>query len=195
MSTTSVSLNAKSPRTLSRGPLRKSMFARTQFNDCSQEGIPHRLIQELKKDFDNPLLVDGFFLLGILAGFPKLRSIIGQEGGVSETLTVLRNHLSDGPTVGVITNTLSALGNIVLDHKKNDDEFVKLGGLKTAVWVLNNRGENFGEVNAASALIANSSYKRDDVKAMYGSADVGGPAALAYAISCYDGSTSEGAFR
>lgn len=32
-----------------------------------------RLIGELKKDFDNPLLIDGFFLLGVLSVDNRLK--------------------------------------------------------------------------------------------------------------------------
>lgn len=160
-----------------------------------KEKVCARLINELMKDHDNQLLVDGFFLLGILAAYPKLKDAVYDANGVEESLKILRNHLDDPPNVGVVTNTLSALGNIVLDHRKNDNQFVKLEGHKTVVWILTNRGENFPEVNAASAVVANSSYKRDDVKAMYGTKDVGGPEALAYAIGCYDGSHSDAALR
>lgn len=159
----------------------------------TKEKVCARLIAELAKDKNNLVLIDGFFLLGILASFPKLRDIIGIEKGVEESMTILKNHLSDGPAVGVVTNTLSALGNIVLDHRKNDDAFVKLGGLTTVVWVLNNRTGYWGEINSAAALIANSSYKRDDIKALYGSS--GGPEALAYVIHSYDGTASELAYR
>ncbi|EZG83075.1 putative mannosyltransferase [Gregarina niphandrodes] len=160
-----------------------------------KQDVCRRLVDELKKNKDPTVLIDGFFLLGILAGFPACRDLIGKANGVEESLIVLRDHLSDAPNVGVVTNVLSALGNIVLDHRGNDDAFVRLDGLKTVVWVLNNRSQNYPEMNAAAALVANSSYRRDDIKALYGSSRVGGPAALTSAIVSYDGNDSEHAYR
>lgn len=149
----------------------------------------------MKKDFNNPLTVDGLFLLGILAGYPSLRTIIGENEGVQEVMTLLRNHLKDDGTVGVVTNALSAMGNIVLDNRHNDDIFIELDGLRETVGILVNRRKNAPEVNAAAALMANSSFKRDDVKAMYGGEKIGGPQALAGVLRQYDGSVDDSVQR
>lgn len=160
-----------------------------------EQNVTQRLIDELKKDFDNPLLIDGFFLLGVLAIDTRLKTLIGQQNGIEESLTILRNHMEDPPGEGVITNSQLALANLVVGHRNNCNQFYKHGGLQLNVRVLNERGEHFDETNAAAALLTNACFRREDIKAAYGQPEIGAPSALSYAISCYDGGTDQAALR
>lgn len=160
-----------------------------------EANVTQRLITELKKDFDNPLLIDGFFLLGVLSVDNRLKTIIGEQNGIEESLIILRNHMEDPPGEGVITNSQLALANLVVGHRKNCNSFYRNGGLQLNVRVLNERGEHFDETNAASALLTNACFRREDIKAAYGTPEIGAPSSLSYAIACYDGGTDPAALR
>lgn len=58
--------------------------------------------------------------------------------------------------------------------------FYRHGGLQLNVRVLSERGEHFDETNAASALLTNACFRREDIKAAYGTPEIGAPAALSY---------------
>lgn len=74
------------------------------------------------------------------------------------------------------TNIVSSIKHFLLFFFR----FLKKNGLSLNVRVLNDRGEHFDETNAASALLTNACFKREDIKAAYGDPAVGAPAALAY---------------
>jgi hypothetical protein len=58
--------------------------------------------------------------------------------------------------------------------------FLNENGLQANVRVLQERGEHFDETNAASALLTNACFRRDDIKEEYGRDDIGAPHALSY---------------
>eukprot|EP01071_Lankesteria_metandrocarpae_P001326 Lankesteria_metandrocarpae@DN1476_c0_g1_i1.p1 len=158
-------------------------------------GMLERLLKLLKdRDQADLLLVDGYFLLGVIAIDQKLKGLIGDLNGVEDTLSSVEHYMQKNSS-GVVTNACLALANIVLGNRKNGNRFYKSGGMQLNVRIMKDRASHHDEVNAAAALLTNCCFMRDDFKAAYGTEQIGAPKGLSFAIGNYDGADSVQAAR
>eukprot|EP01071_Lankesteria_metandrocarpae_P007663 Lankesteria_metandrocarpae@DN4742_c0_g2_i1.p1 len=164
-----------------------------------KNNVPKRLLDVvLKKDSNILLLPDVFFLLGTLAVVPQIKNLIGELKGVEACLDNLKRYLKvpmndSGP---VLTNCCLALANITGGHHQNVARFVKEKGLELNIQALTVSMQEavfYDVANAASVLMCNLCYRRDDLKQEFGQR--GAPTSVMRTIQKYDGSDSKVAFR
>eukprot|EP00923_Selenidium_pygospionis_P001038 GHVN01001571.1.p1 GENE.GHVN01001571.1~~GHVN01001571.1.p1 ORF type:complete len:2595 (+),score=325.02 GHVN01001571.1:17885-25669(+) len=145
------------------------------------------------RNVDPVLLPDVLFLLGSLAVVPEIKTKIGEIGGIQAIVQLLERVYEDKAVSAVVTNSCLALANITISHDKNIQIFTKLKGADLNVSVLRARADDFDVANAASVLLCNLCYKREDMKKLFGKN--GAAAGLVNALQQYDGSAEKGALR
>eukprot|EP01053_Blabericola_migrator_P012968 Blabericola_migrator_1__12967@NODE_85_length_14814_cov_131_925612_g76_i0_p1_GENE_NODE_85_length_14814_cov_131_925612_g76_i0NODE_85_length_14814_cov_131_925612_g76_i0_p1_ORF_typecomplete_len2624_score585_46Arm_2/PF04826_13/13Arm_2/PF04826_13/13Arm_2/PF04826_13/0_17Arm_2/PF04826_13/0_13Arm_2/PF04826_13/20Arm_2/PF04826_13/2_4e02Arm_2/PF04826_13/1_1e03Arm_2/PF04826_13/1Arm_2/PF04826_13/5_6e05KAP/PF05804_12/9_8e02KAP/PF05804_12/0_005KAP/PF05804_12/34KAP/PF05804_12/35KAP/PF05804_12/3_4e02KAP/PF05804_1 len=166
-----------------------------------KNNVPERLIAVVAdKTARIDLLPDVLFLLAALAVVPEIKTMIGELKGVEECLDLLQRSLKN-PVEGVAaveTNDCLALSAITLGHGANLQRFVANKGLELNIQAMDaamadgNKLE-YDVANAASLLMCNTCFKRDEMKEMYGKK--GACQAVMRTINRYDGSEDERAFR
>jgi hypothetical protein len=111
----------------------------------------------------------------------EIKTLIGQLSGVEAIINLIVrciNNTSE-PTSNVLINACLALANITISHSSNISKFVASKGIEISIQVLNFSMEgsvNYNVANAVSVLMCNVSYRRDDVKKLYG--DKKGPKSI-----------------
>eukprot|EP00923_Selenidium_pygospionis_P019890 GHVN01034600.1.p1 GENE.GHVN01034600.1~~GHVN01034600.1.p1 ORF type:complete len:2578 (+),score=454.78 GHVN01034600.1:733-7734(+) len=145
------------------------------------------------KNVDAALLPDVLFLLGSLAVVPEIKTKIGEIGGIQALIKLLERVHLDSTVSAVVTNCCLALANITISHDKNIQIFTKLKGADLNVTTLKARAADYDVANAASVLLCNLCYKREDMKKLFGKN--GAAAALVYAIQQYDGTAEKASLR
>lgn len=149
--------------------------------------VPRRLIEVISNiNTDLTLLPDVLFLLGALATVPEIKTLIGELNGVEACLDLLRRCMKNTKdnTSPVQTNACLALANITINHGPNISKFVAAKGVEMNVEVMNNSmasKTDYDVANAASVLMCNLCYRRDDIKQLFGGK--GGPPAVTN-VSC-----------
>eukprot|EP01054_Gregarina_sp_Poly1_P008217 Gregarina_sp_Poly_1__8216@NODE_477_length_8073_cov_152_830877_g386_i0_p1_GENE_NODE_477_length_8073_cov_152_830877_g386_i0NODE_477_length_8073_cov_152_830877_g386_i0_p1_ORF_typecomplete_len2623_score466_04KAP/PF05804_12/4_4e02KAP/PF05804_12/1_9KAP/PF05804_12/0_0024KAP/PF05804_12/17KAP/PF05804_12/3_3e02KAP/PF05804_12/5_2e02KAP/PF05804_12/0_00038KAP/PF05804_12/0_014Arm_2/PF04826_13/0_05Arm_2/PF04826_13/2_5Arm_2/PF04826_13/77Arm_2/PF04826_13/2e03Arm_2/PF04826_13/5Arm_2/PF04826_13/7_6e02Arm_2/PF04826 len=166
-----------------------------------KNNVPKRLIDVVAdKTARLDLLPDVLFLLAALAVVPEIKTMIGELKGVEECLDLLQRSLKASPEgmAAVQTNCCLALSAITLGHGANLQRFVQHKGLELNIQVMDAAMDDgnkleYDVANAASLLMCNTCFKRDEMKEMYGKK--GACQAVMRTINKYDGSEDQRAFR
>lgn len=161
--------------------------------------VPKRLIAVVSNPSQNlTLLPDVLFLLGALATVQEIKTLVGELRGVEACLDLLTRCLKNtaDDTTAVQTNACLALANITIGHGPNIAQFTAARGIEINIEVMERSMEvtqYYDVANAASVLMCNLCYRRDDIKKLFG--NKGGPKTVTETIRKYDGSDSRSAFR
>eukprot|EP00917_Polyrhabdina_sp_WS-2016_P004717 GHVP01010878.1.p1 GENE.GHVP01010878.1~~GHVP01010878.1.p1 ORF type:complete len:1102 (-),score=199.83 GHVP01010878.1:3916-6732(-) len=169
-----------------------------------KNNVPKRLVDYVnRKDADLLALPDVLFLIGVLAMIPDIKNDFGELKCVEGVLDLIRKCLKNkvDDTAPVQTNACLALSNVCIGHGPNISRFVKDKGVELNVTVMEqsmvkkdkDEPVQYDVANAASVLMCNLSFKRDDMKEIFGKKKA--PAAVMHTIQQYDGSDSVAAFR
>eukprot|EP01053_Blabericola_migrator_P003639 Blabericola_migrator_1__3638@NODE_208_length_11399_cov_361_320155_g179_i0_p1_GENE_NODE_208_length_11399_cov_361_320155_g179_i0NODE_208_length_11399_cov_361_320155_g179_i0_p1_ORF_typecomplete_len2709_score643_44KAP/PF05804_12/0_0098KAP/PF05804_12/84KAP/PF05804_12/3_5e02KAP/PF05804_12/0_94KAP/PF05804_12/5_2e02KAP/PF05804_12/0_043KAP/PF05804_12/0_00018Arm_2/PF04826_13/1_6Arm_2/PF04826_13/1_6e02Arm_2/PF04826_13/9_9e02Arm_2/PF04826_13/1_2e03Arm_2/PF04826_13/73Arm_2/PF04826_13/0_07Arm_2/PF04826_13/6_6 len=163
--------------------------------------IPRRLLSRIENP-ESPydLHVDILFCLGSMACVVAIKTAIGQEQGVEKIVDLLKRCdrvPNKTPDVSKTQqNACLTLGALVMLHGPNANAFGAARGIDLAIKILRNSmiGRcDYDVANAASVLMTNLSFQRDDFKELLGKK--GAPSALLLTIRNYDGVDSESANR
>lgn len=144
--------------------------------------VPRRLIEVVNDvNSDLTLLPDVLFLMGALGTVPEVKTLMGELKGIEACLDLLRRSIKNTTdnTSPVQTNACLALANITISHGPNIAKFVAAKGVEMNVEVMENSMSSktdYDVANAASVLMCNLCYRRDDIKQTFGGK--GGPPAL-----------------
>lgn len=127
------------------------------------------------------LLPDVLYLLGSLASIPEVKNLVGELNGVEACLGLLVRCLKNTTdnTAPVQTNCCLALANFTVGHHANTSKLVAAKGIELNVEVMEKSMEaskDYDISNAASVLMCNLCFRRDDVKQAFGKK--GGPTAV-----------------
>lgn len=170
-------------------------------DDFLKLDIPDRLLKRID-DSTSPysLLIDLLFCVGSMASVLSIKTAIGDAEGVEKIVDVLRRcEKVQNKTIEVSStqqNACLALGALVIVHGPNANTFHSVKGIDLALRVL--RASMTGKVdydvaNAATVLITNLSFQRDDFKEILGKR--GAPSALLLIMQNYDGVDTDSATR
>eukprot|EP01054_Gregarina_sp_Poly1_P004505 Gregarina_sp_Poly_1__4504@NODE_241_length_10879_cov_245_316038_g212_i0_p1_GENE_NODE_241_length_10879_cov_245_316038_g212_i0NODE_241_length_10879_cov_245_316038_g212_i0_p1_ORF_typecomplete_len2605_score474_06KAP/PF05804_12/21KAP/PF05804_12/3_4KAP/PF05804_12/2_7e03KAP/PF05804_12/1KAP/PF05804_12/2_5e06DUF3361/PF11841_8/3_4e02DUF3361/PF11841_8/1_4e03DUF3361/PF11841_8/1_2e04DUF3361/PF11841_8/4_8e03DUF3361/PF11841_8/4_8e02DUF3361/PF11841_8/6_4e03DUF3361/PF11841_8/2_2e06Arm_2/PF04826_13/5_3Arm_2/PF0482 len=167
-----------------------------------EQTVPQRLAAIIKDPTSEiRMMPDVFFLTGSLSSIPQLKMMLGDLGVVEETVRFIEREKGNMGSQArnvypAITNALLSLGNLCVADVSNTKRFADVKGLETSVEMMRVSMEGRTEydvANAASVVLCNVSFRRDDMKEAYGKLKA--PKAVMDTISRYDGRRSEEAFR
>lgn len=138
------------------------------------------------RDQNLTLLPDVLFLLGALATVPEIKTFIGELRGIEACLDLLTRCLKNtvDNTGPVQTNACLALASITIGHGPNIAQFVNASGIETNIKVMQQSMSDvcqYDVANAASVLMCNLCFRRDDVKKLFG--DKAGPKTITEVMS------------
>ncbi|EZG69329.1 putative anonymous antigen-1 [Gregarina niphandrodes] len=166
-----------------------------------KNNVPQRLIDVINdKQARVDLLPDVLFLLAALAVVPEIKTLVGELKGVEACLDLLVRSMKNPDHAAVspvLTNDCLALSAITLGHGSNLQRFINTKGVELNIQAMsqtqNNGKLDFDVANAASLLMCNTCFKRDELKELYGKLKA--CEAVMKAINQYDGSEDVKAFR